>query len=59
MYKTIPLCVFFYEQGMWAQNMVFTIDKRNKYKVLVGKFERKNPLGKSVCSWKSSFKNAS
>jgi len=40
--------------------MAFTIDERKKYEVLVGKFERKkNPLGKSVCSWKSSFKNAS
>jgi len=30
--------------------MAFMTDKRNKYKVLVGKFEGKNPLGKSVCS---------
>jgi hypothetical protein len=39
--------------------MAFMTDKRNKYKILVGKFEGKNPLGKSVCSSKSSFKNGS
>jgi hypothetical protein len=58
MHKIIPLCVF-YEQGIWAQNMTFIRDKRNNYKVLVGKFEKKNSLGKSVFSWKTSFKNAS
>jgi hypothetical protein len=39
--------------------MAFMTDKRNKYKILVGKFEEKNPLGKSLCSLKSSFKNGS
>ena len=47
MYKTILLSVF-YKQGIWAQNMAFMPDKRNKYKVLVGKFEGKNTVGKSV-----------
>jgi len=59
MYKTILLSIFFNKQGIWAQNAAFMTNKRNKYKILVGKFEGKTPLGKSVCSSKSSFKNGS
>jgi len=31
-------------------------DRRGAYKVLVGKYERKRPLGKPRCRWKDKIK---
>jgi hypothetical protein len=40
----------------WARHVARTGEKRNAYKILVGKPEGKRPLGRPTCRWADNIK---
>jgi hypothetical protein len=39
----------------WAGHAAFKGEKRNAYRVLVGRPERKRPLGRHRCRWENNI----
>jgi hypothetical protein len=48
--------VFYFKEGGWAGRIAHAEEKRNAYKVLVGKYEEKRRLGRSRYKWEDNIK---
>jgi hypothetical protein len=56
-YVTLLLCRLFYDAvTIWTGHVARMGEKRNAYKILVGKPEGKRPLGRSRCKWEDDIK---
>jgi hypothetical protein len=45
-----------FRRMVWARHVARTGKRRGVYKVLVGKSERKRPLGRPRCGWEDNIK---